>query len=52
MSVVSPIAAIFAGLLVSASSIFGNYGMAVLMLIFGGLSILATTKAARMRANW
>lgn len=52
MSVVSPIAAIFAGLLVSASSIFGNYGMAVLMLVFGGLSILATTKAARMRANW
>jgi DHA1 family multidrug resistance protein B-like MFS transporter len=52
ISAVAPMASIFAGLLVSASHFIGNYGMAVIMLIFAAISIVVTSKATRMPASF
>jgi DHA1 family multidrug resistance protein B-like MFS transporter len=52
IAAVSPLSSIVAGLLVSASGILGNYGMAGIMLVCGLLAIIFTNKSARMPASF
>lgn len=52
ISAVRPLSAVVAGSLVSASGLLGNVGMAVIMLVLGGVSIVMTNKSAGMQAGF
>ena len=52
MMAVNPLASIIAGMLVSASGLLGNWGMAAVMVLCGAASIGLVVKSARMPATY